>query len=264
MNSLMVIKQFEGKTVHTFVWNGRLCWIAGEIAEVLGYEDPSATIKHFIEAEEFDMGVEYDVLKGNDLKKSTEIVNVATEFNSITNKTRHLTIFHEEGLYGFLNYSNKLEGKRFRKWIRRDVVPEIRKTGKYELPGRKEQEKITCAEVEMQKIKIKQANLLLNAAKDFQNILSPESIQLLVCKATEIVTGVPLLPLPETEKTYSAEDIGKEVGLSANMIGKLAKTERPQGRRVREMDTGQVPLQRQAGGHVPLQRAGPGAAPRNS
>lgn len=41
-------------------------------------------------------------------------------------------------------------------------------------------------------------------------------------KATEIVCGAYLLPLPEIEKDYSAEDIGRLVGLSANMIGRLA------------------------------------------
>ncbi|NHM25966.1 Bro-N domain-containing protein [Desulfofundulus sp. TPOSR] len=211
------------KTVHTFIWNGRLCWIAGEIAEVLGYDDPASAVRNCIEAEEFEPGFEYEVLKGSDLKKFKEMVNYVIGLNPISSKTPNLTIFYEEGLYGFLTYTDKPEGKRFKKWIRRDVVPEIRKTGGYELPGRKGVEKLTRADVDMEKIKNERAKILLGVAEKYQNILSPESIQLMVCKAAEIVAGASFLPLPETEKTYSAGDIGREAGLSANMVGRLAE-----------------------------------------
>ena len=221
-NGLMLVRQFEGKTVHTFVWNGRPCWVAGEIAEAIGYEDPSATVRHCIEAEEFEPGFEYEVLKGGDLNRFKEMANFVIEFNPITNKTRNLTIFYEEGLYGFLAYTDKPEGKRFRKWIRSEVVPEIRRTGSYQLPGKMDPGKLARAEVEMQKVKAAQAKLLLEAARDFQNVLSGESVQLLVGKAAEIICGTPVLPLPPVEKDYSAEEIGRLAGLSGNMIGRLA------------------------------------------
>ena len=36
-------------------------------------------------------------------------------------------------MYGFLQYTDKSIGVKFRKWIRREVIPEIRKTGSYSL-----------------------------------------------------------------------------------------------------------------------------------
>lgn len=42
-------------------------------------------------------------------------------------------------------------------------------------------------------------------------------------KAAEVLSGVPLLPMEEAKEiTYSATDIGKMLGVSANKIGKIA------------------------------------------
>lgn len=42
---------------------------------------------------------------------------------------------NEDGLYDTILDSRKPEAKRFRKWITSDVLPSIRKTGKYSLPA---------------------------------------------------------------------------------------------------------------------------------
>jgi len=66
----------------------------------------------------------------------------------------------------------------------------------------------------------RQAKLLMQIA---DKIDVPEYKQVLNSYATEIITGKKLLPLPEVERhTYSAEEIGKMLGISANMVGRLA------------------------------------------
>jgi len=52
--------------------------------------------------------------------------------------------------------------------------------------------------------------------------LSAPSVELLNVKALEALTGNPIAYRPEIGKTYSATDIAKEAGVSANRIGKLA------------------------------------------
>jgi Rha family phage regulatory protein len=70
--------------------------------------------------------------------------------------------------------------------------------------------------------KVRQANVLLKIAKD-ANI--EEYKQVLHSYASQIVTGKRILPLPEAHKeTYSAKEIGDIVGMSANMVGRLANT----------------------------------------
>ena len=45
---------------------------------------------------------------------------------------------------------------------------------------------------------------------------------ILLAKSAEALAGEPVLPLPKTEKTYSASDIGKMLGVSAQKIGRIA------------------------------------------
>lgn len=129
----IITRQFEGHAVHTFEWKGRPCWIATEIVVLFEYADASKTIQQCIEAEEFEEGVEYQVLRGRELAKFVTTVKVVA--NSVSGKTRQLTIFYEDGIYGFLQYTHKPVGIRFRKWIRSEVVPAIRKEGAYTLQG---------------------------------------------------------------------------------------------------------------------------------
>ena len=72
--------------------------------------------------------------------------------------------------------------------------------------------------------KTRQAKVMKETALEFQSKLSNESIHLLIGGITEILMGKSLLPLPTIEKTYSATDIGSELNVSSNRIGKLANT----------------------------------------
>ena len=68
----------------------------------------------------------------------------------------------------------------------------------------------------------RKANVLLKIANSPD--VNPRYRQILQAQASAIVAGKPLLPLPEAEqRTYSAEEIGKMLGISANMVGRLAK-----------------------------------------
>ena len=44
-----------------------------------------------------------------------------------------MTIVRESGLYNLIFQSRKPEAKAFRKWVTSEVLPSIRKTGRYEL-----------------------------------------------------------------------------------------------------------------------------------
>lgn len=68
----------------------------------------------------------------------------------------------------------------------------------------------------------RKANVLLKIAANPD--INPRYRQVLQSQASAIIAGKPLLPLPELEqKTYSAEEIGKMLGISANAVGRLAK-----------------------------------------
>lgn len=76
-------------------------------------------------------------------------------------------------------------------------------------------------EARLKNARAREANILLKICNNPN--LSKEYVQVLQSKATEIITGKAILPLPVVErKTYSATEIGQELGISANKVGSLA------------------------------------------
>ncbi|MGL4992010.1 MAG: BRO-N domain-containing protein [Sarcina sp.] len=126
----IIIENFEGKQVYTFMWNGKICWIASSVLSILGYTDTSKSILQCIEAEDFEIGVEYDHLTGKELKLFKELV--CDTIPSLKYCAR-LIIFYEQGLYGFLQFSEKEIAVKFKKWLRREVITSIKKDGEYKL-----------------------------------------------------------------------------------------------------------------------------------
>ena len=55
----------------------------------------------------------------------------------------HSTLINESGLYTLIFRSNKPEAIKFRKWITKEVIPSIRKTGHYSINKPKSQQQIT-------------------------------------------------------------------------------------------------------------------------
>lgn len=76
-------------------------------------------------------------------------------------------------------------------------------------------------EARLKNARAREANILLKICNNPN--LSKEYVQVLQSKATEIVTGEKLLPLPVAErKTYSATEIGNELGITSTKVGILA------------------------------------------
>jgi prophage antirepressor-like protein len=50
-----------------------------------------------------------------------------------------VTIINESGLYSLILTSRKPEAKKFKKWVTSEVLPAIRKTGRYEAPAHAQQ-----------------------------------------------------------------------------------------------------------------------------
>jgi len=67
---------------------------------------------------------------------------------------------------------------------------------------------------------VRQANTLIKIA-DKPGI--PETYKnILYSYAAALIAGQPLLPLPEAERTYTAAEIANELGITANMVGRIA------------------------------------------
>lgn len=101
--------QFENNPVQVVSdEHGEPWFIAKEIAAVLGYSDAEAMTRRL----------------DDDEKQNLQIVGFGP---------RGVTIINESGLYASILGSSKLEAKPFKRWVTHEVLPSLRKTGRYEV-----------------------------------------------------------------------------------------------------------------------------------
>jgi prophage antirepressor-like protein len=93
-------------------------FVAMDVAQALKYADPSMMLKH----------VDTDDKKELNPHK-LDNVKITETFSS---NTFRVSLINESGLYAVIFGSTKEEAKKFKKWVTSDVLPSIRKTGKYE------------------------------------------------------------------------------------------------------------------------------------
>ena len=127
-----------------------------------------------------------------------------------------MQIINEPGLYTLVLGSRKPEAKTFKRWVTHEVLPTIRKTGSYKTPKQSS---------DREKAMLKNAQA--RSAKLWLEIAKNTGIQTYkdVCNAyaAKELAGEDVLPLPKVqEKSYSATDIGKMLGVSKAKIGALA------------------------------------------
>ena len=173
-------------------------WFVGkDVAEVLGYSNPSkAVIAHV-----------------KDCHKKQEMIAHSQNGNMVT-KT---TLIDEAGLYSLVLRSKLPAAESFQEWVVAEVIPSIRKTGSYSV---NQDIKAKEAEARLNNSRARVASTFLKVAQ-----MTDVSEYKHICqqKAAEVLSGVPLLPMEEAKEiTYSATDIGKMLGVSANKIGKIA------------------------------------------
>lgn len=102
---------FENAAVRTLGNSETPLFVALDVATALGYANPKAAPAKLVDSE--------DLIKAEiDTKGGKQIVNCV----------------NESGLYALI-FGSKLESaKRFKRWVTSEVLPAIRKTGKYECP----------------------------------------------------------------------------------------------------------------------------------
>lgn len=110
MSNLTIFK-FENTPVQTIVENNEIFFRAAQLAELLQYKNPHKAIKDHVDSD--------------DLTKR-EIVNTV-------NKRAQVLFVNESGMYSLVLSSKLEQAKKVKRWITSEVLPAIRKTGKYQL-----------------------------------------------------------------------------------------------------------------------------------
>lgn len=170
-------------------------WFVGkDVAEALGFAKPFNAITTHVDSD--------DTLKQGIIDS--------------LGRVQDTTLINESGLYALIFGSKLDKAKAFKRWVTHEVLPAIRKTGGYKTPKQSS---------DRDKAMLKNAQA--RSAKLWLEIAKNTGIQTYkdVCNAyaAKELAGEDVLPLPKVqEKTYSATDIGKMLGVSKNKIGSLA------------------------------------------
>lgn len=124
----------------------------------------------------------------------------------------------EDGLYEVLMQSRKPIAKQFKKSVKA-VLKELRMKGFVDLRN-KEQTKAQLAEARQRNARAREASVYLKLA---DRVTVETYRQILISKSAEVLAGEMILPLPSAPvMCYSAKDIGDMLGISGNMVGRLA------------------------------------------
>jgi prophage antirepressor-like protein len=108
MDKQLQIFNYQEKNVRTVIKDGQPWFVAKDVCEVLEIERGTRSLERLDEDE---------------VRKTSLIDSLG--------RTQESYIISESGLYSLVLSSNKPEAKQFKKWITKEVIPSIRKTGGY-------------------------------------------------------------------------------------------------------------------------------------
>lgn len=108
MNALLSY-QFDEEPVRVIMIAGDPWFVANDVARVLGYRMASDMTRNL-----------------EDDERGTHIVRTPSA-------DQEMNIISESGLYAAVLKSRREEAKRFRKWVTSEVLPSLRKTGRYQM-----------------------------------------------------------------------------------------------------------------------------------
>lgn len=106
-----IVKIFDNKKIRCFIKNKELYFSMTDICKALNLTNVSDTLKV----------IEIDYIDKIDVTDSL-------------GRNQNIYIVNEAGLYQIIFRSKKKEAVEFKKWVFEDVLPSIRKTGKYSIP----------------------------------------------------------------------------------------------------------------------------------
>lgn len=202
MSNNIVPFNFENHPVSVITdGNGEPWFVAKEVAAILDYSDAEAMTRRL----------------DDDEKSNRQIVGLGSPTGG-----KGITLINESGLYSAILGSTKPEAKPFKRWVTHDVLPSIRKTGKYESPSRQSKPRHALPNP---------VKDLLLIAKELQKVPGVNPVLAMACAfdTIEEVTGYPLGKMNrafpsetiEDAATLNPTDIGEELGMNARSVNKL-------------------------------------------
>ena len=202
MNELTLIKSadFGGVQCDFYGDSKELFMTRKQIGQALKYSNPQVAI---------------DKLHKRN-KERLDKYSVTTKLVGTDGKSYDTTVYNQKGIMEICRWSQQPKANEFIDFVW-NIMDSLMK-GKTKLVGMSEYQKM-MAETRQRNTRIRSAQLLTRLAEKYDGTTYQ---QILNAYATKELTGDFLLPLPQLpEKTYTATEIGNQLGISANMVGIL-------------------------------------------
>ena len=123
-----------------------------------------------------------------------------------------INMINESGLYALVFRSNKPEAKAFSRWVRKEVLPQIRRTGSYSMT--KEQPALPSGVIEGARIIFEATGI-----KDNQAALALDKIYRSYTGRSALNTGEILLEAPEKQQLLTPTEIAEHFGFAQPKTG---------------------------------------------
>jgi prophage antirepressor-like protein len=112
VNELQIFN-FKGSEVRTVTINNEPYFVGKDVADILGYQNPSRDINRHVDQED---------------RQNYQNGSLASN--------RGMTVINESGLYSLIIGSKLPDAKKFKRWVTSEVLPSIRKHGTYMTPDK--------------------------------------------------------------------------------------------------------------------------------
>jgi prophage antirepressor-like protein len=153
---------FQDNQVRVLFLDEQPWFVATDVAKILDYTDPSMMIKHVDDEDK-------QVIN----PQKIDPVEMRETFNSNTFK---VSIINESGIYAVIFGSTKPEAKIFKKWVTSEVLPQLRKTGSYQVKPKSEIELLIESAQHLLKLQQEQEQIKLEQQLQSQKMAEIETL----------------------------------------------------------------------------------------
>lgn len=121
ITSALQVFEFETSKIRSFLIEKEPWFVGKDVATALGYSNASKAVMKHVDEED----------------KRFEMIPIADSQNgNLPIGQSKTAIINESGLYGLIMSSKLPSAKQFKRWVTAEVLPSLRKTGKYSIEKR--------------------------------------------------------------------------------------------------------------------------------
>ena len=190
MSNALQVFSYNGNNVRTVERNGDIWFVAKDVCDILEHSNSRMAVQNL----------------DDDEKGVSKVYTPSGE--------QDMTVISESGVYTLVLRSNKPEAKNFSRWVRKEVLPTIRRTGAYF--ANSEQPALPSGVLDGARLIFEVAGI-----KDNQLSLALDKVYKSYTGKSALDTGEVDLIAPSKSQLLTPTQIGSAFGLNARRVNEI-------------------------------------------